>query len=155
MIKQLTLDKPTEYRVFYNDTINILYKKYPDAKVLDVGVGSYWDYSDIWTNYTSIDINGKAHITRSITDSGLPDNSYDIILCNGMYEYVDDAEKMIQEIHRILKPAGIALFGFIGIEYKYHGANGRKYKEENLFEAFKPIEITKFNQEYYYITCVK
>jgi SAM-dependent methyltransferase len=155
MIKQLTSDKPTEYRVFYNNTLNALHKKYPDSKVLDIGVGSYWDYSNVWSDYTSIDTNGKAHITRSITDSGLSDNSYDIILCNGMYEYVDDTKKMIQEIHRILKPAGIVLFGFVGIEYKYHGSNGKKYKEEKLFEAFKTAEVIKFNQEYYYITCIK
>jgi len=155
MIKQLTPDKPTEYRIYYNNKIYALYEKYPNAKILDIGVGSYWNYSEVWADYTSIDINGKAHINKSILDSGLADNSYDIILCNGMYEYIDNIPLMIQEIYRILKPGGIALFGFVGIEYKYHGTNGNKYKEEKLFESFKTSETVKFDQKYYYITCTK
>jgi len=40
----------------------------------------------------------------------LGDESFDIIICNGVYEHVPDAEKLISEIKRLLKKGGICYF---------------------------------------------
>ena len=39
------------------------------------------------------------------------DCSVDLVLCNHTYEHVPDANKLFQEIERVLKPAGVVYFG--------------------------------------------
>ncbi len=41
-----------------------------------------------------------------ITDSALLDNSIDLILCTEVIEHIEDSQKVLHEIHRILKPGG-------------------------------------------------
>lgn len=38
------------------------------------------------------------------------DNSFDVIVCNQMYEHVPDAEQLMREIFRLLKPGGVCYF---------------------------------------------
>ncbi|MBU1076239.1 MAG: class I SAM-dependent methyltransferase [Spirochaetes bacterium] len=39
------------------------------------------------------------------------DNSIDVIICNHIYEHTPDANKLISEIYRVLKPKGVCFFG--------------------------------------------
>jgi len=39
------------------------------------------------------------------------DSSYDIVICNQMYEHVPNANRLMDEIYRVLKPGGICFFG--------------------------------------------
>jgi len=39
------------------------------------------------------------------------DNTFDVALCNQMYEHVPDPFQLMSEIHRVLKPGGICYFG--------------------------------------------
>ena len=34
------------------------------------------------------------------------DNTFDVIICHNVLEYIDDKEKIINELHRVLKPGG-------------------------------------------------
>lgn len=34
------------------------------------------------------------------------DNTFDVILCHNVLEYIDDKEKIVNELHRVLKPGG-------------------------------------------------
>ncbi len=36
--------------------------------------------------------------------------TFDIVICNHVYEHVSDAKKLMQEIYRVLKPGGICYF---------------------------------------------
>ncbi len=43
-------------------------------------------------------------------DTGLAPDSIDVVICAHVYEHVPDAGRMLQEIHRLLKPGGICYF---------------------------------------------
>jgi len=45
-----------------------------------------------------------------------PDGSLDVVVFNHIYEHVVDADAVLTEIHRVLKPAGVA---FLGLGNKY------------------------------------
>lgn len=54
------------------------------------------------------------NITYLCTDgtcAGLADNSVDVIICNQIYEHVDDQQALMDEIYRLLKPDGFCYFG--------------------------------------------
>ncbi|NLW29967.1 MAG: class I SAM-dependent methyltransferase [Fibrobacter sp.] len=40
--------------------------------------------------------------------TGLPDSSFDIIICNHILEHVEDDRRAIRELYRLLKPEGVA-----------------------------------------------
>jgi SAM-dependent methyltransferase len=40
-----------------------------------------------------------------------PDDSFDVVVCNQMYEHVPDARQLLREIRRILVPGGVCYFG--------------------------------------------
>lgn len=56
--------------------------------------------------------NSKNTSFRLTSDERIPfrDNSFDLVICNQVYSYVENSELMIDEIHRIIKPGGICLF---------------------------------------------
>ena len=47
-----------------------------------------------------------------IQDTGLPDGSYDVIVCNHVLEHVDDFRKALREMYRILRPSGSFICSF-------------------------------------------
>lgn len=62
--------------------------------------------------YISADINPNfADHQVDITDISFPDAYFDCILCFHVLGHVDDEEKAIRELLRVLKPDGIALVG--------------------------------------------
>lgn len=62
-------------------------------------------------NYTTADLNSPiADIKLDLMDaSNIPDNSYDIIICNHVLEHVDDANIALSEIYRMLKKGGFCI----------------------------------------------
>jgi ubiquinone/menaquinone biosynthesis C-methylase UbiE len=52
------------------------------------------------------------------------ESTFDVVICSQVYEHVPDAEKMIKEIYRVLKPAGICYFAAtnrLSIEEYHYG----------------------------------
>lgn len=47
-----------------------------------------------------------------IQATGLPDGSYDVIVCNHVLEHVDDFRKALKEMYRILRPGGSFICSF-------------------------------------------
>jgi ubiquinone/menaquinone biosynthesis C-methylase UbiE len=50
-----------------------------------------------------------AMVRMDITNITLPDNSFDVILCNHVLEHVPDDRKAMSELYRVLKPGGWAI----------------------------------------------
>lgn len=142
-MKMIREQIPSPYREWYNEWI----KNHDLGNVLDVGKSRFWEYG-----FDTIDTNKELNptILGDICNSGLPSESYDTVLCNGMYEFVSDPQKMVDECLRIAK--GRVLFGFAGKGYK-------PYKKDWSFYDFKeeiPFDYMKaFNDEYYFILCKK
>lgn len=133
-------------RAWYNDWV----KDNVKGKVLDVGKSRFWDYG-----FETIDINKRLNpsIIGDICNSGLSDNTYDTILSNGMYEFVEDPQKMVDEVKRILKPEGIAIFGFVTKNYKPYKKDW-KYYDENIEFGMNIIKTKEFDN-YKFIICKK
>ncbi|MBV1959948.1 MAG: methyltransferase domain-containing protein [Pseudomonadales bacterium] len=60
------------------------------------------------------EINPRGNISYHTMDAlnmSFEENSYDIVICNQMYEHVPDADRLMDEIYRVLRPGGICFFG--------------------------------------------
>jgi len=81
-------------------------------------------YGDRFKSVIGVDIDepgiayATAHNTRSNVrfrltdgmDTGLDDESVDVVTCTHVYEHVPDAERLMTEIHRVMRPGGACLF---------------------------------------------
>lgn len=62
-------------------------------------------------NYTTTDLfSPLADIKADICNLPFDDNSYDVIFCNHVLEHIPDDTKAMQELYRVLKPAGMGIF---------------------------------------------
>ena len=53
-----------------------------------------------------------AELKLDIQDTGLPDGSYDVIICNHVLEHVGDYMTALKEIRRVLSPGGALICSF-------------------------------------------
>lgn len=61
-------------------------------------------------DYTTADLDSPiADLHLDVTDIDLPDNRYDVVICNHVLEHVNNVSKAFSEIKRILKPGGWAI----------------------------------------------
>ena len=64
-------------------------------------------------DYTTADLyNVDAELKLDITNTGLPDNSYDVVMCNHVLEHVDDVMTALLEMKRIIRPGGFFICSF-------------------------------------------
>lgn len=116
-----------EYRY---DKLNYLprlvnFSSYSGKGMLEVGCGAGIDlvrFGRAGVKVTGIDLSRTAIdlARRNVEQNGLnadlrvmngesmqfPDNSFDVVYAHGVLQYTADANKMISEIHRVLKPGG-------------------------------------------------
>ena len=102
-------------------------KPLSSLSLLDVGssTGIIDNYlADYFLKVTGIDIDKEAiqyakktfekdnlrFIVDDLMDLGFPDNIFDVVVCTQIYEHVPDAQIMIKEIFRVLKPGGVCYF---------------------------------------------
>jgi SAM-dependent methyltransferase len=138
---------PSEFRLWYNDWV----EKNAKGKVLDVGKSRFWDYG-----FDTIDIKTSLNptIVGDIQETGLLADTYDTILCNGMYECVDDPQKMVDEVMRLLAYNGIAIFGFVGKDYYPYRKGWKSYTKGDIdFDFFEILEEKDFDNKYHFIVC--
>jgi len=70
-------------------------------------------------------------------DTGLPSNSVDVILLYYIFNDLENSDRVIRELHRVLKPEGLLSFS----EYNINKISSR-FEKKNLFKLEKKNEIT-------------
>jgi ubiquinone/menaquinone biosynthesis C-methylase UbiE len=100
--------------------------------VLDVGGGTRFMKGmtkyKTWfanTDYKTLDVSSDYHpdITGDIHAIPLADNSVDGVMCRSVLEHVERPADALREMHRILKPGGLA-FIQVPSTYPYHARTG-------------------------------
>lgn len=71
-----------------------------------------------------------------------PDNYFDVVVFNQVYEHVGNPEKSLKEIYRVLKPKGVCYFGARNKLFPMDG----HYKIP--FIAYFPIKLSNFLVKY-------
>ncbi len=69
----------------------------------------------LWKNRISCvtaDLLLKADLQIDIQQTGLPDESFDMIFCNHVLEHVEDFRAALRELYRILRPGGYLICSF-------------------------------------------
>ncbi len=94
------------------------------GKLLDIGcsIGAITDFLSKDFQCTGIDIDKKAidyakktfpnsefHVTNE-GNLDFDDESFDVVVCNGVYEHVQDPKALMKNIYRVLKPDGVCYF---------------------------------------------
>lgn len=139
-------------------------------KALDLGCGT--GIYSVWLAKMGLDVTGvdiskemlskakekvaeeKLNIEFVLADiHGLPfeDHTFDLVVSNITLEFVDDPQKVVSEVLRVLKPGGRFVCGFIGKESVW----GKKYKkqgeekENSVFAHatfFTPMAVKKLSE---------
>jgi len=153
-MKKLKDSVPSPSRVWYNNWISKNAKK---GEILDIGKSQFWDYSDLSYCYKTMDINPKIKpdFVGDICNNTLCNEAFDVILCNRMYEFVSDPQKMADEVYRLLKKGGTAIFGFVGRDYKPYKKNWKFYEYTIDFKKFEILKQKDFDKNYHFIVCKK
>lgn len=82
------------------------------GKLVDIGCGNkpYINYFRHIDKYVGVDVNkGEADIIANAKSLPIENDSIDAVPCNQIIEHDPDPDKIIAEIHRILKPGGILI----------------------------------------------
>ena len=61
---------------------------------------------------TTADLRAGADLKIDIQETGLPNQSFDMIFCNHVLEHVDDLWAALKEVYRIMKPGGNFICSF-------------------------------------------
>ncbi len=139
------LSRVSPFRLWYNDWV----KTNAKGSVLDIGKSVYWDYG-----FPTLDINPKRHPTYlgSAENIDFPDETFDTVLCNGMYEFIDNPQKMIDEAFRITKKGGKVIFGFVGKDYKPYKKPWKFFEGKESIPSHTRVD---FEQNYHFLICQK
>ena len=86
---------------------------------------------------TTADLFAEADLKLDIQDTGLADNSYDVIFCNHVLEHVNDYMKALRELRRILRPGGVLICSFpISPDIDYVDEDPSVTSEEERLKRF-------------------
>jgi SAM-dependent methyltransferase len=135
-----------EVRKKYNELV----EEYAYGDILDVGKSRHWEYC-----FPTIDLNPKLKPTYvgDIQCTDFEDSTFDVVFCNGMYEYVHDKQAMINECIRISK--AYVIFGFVGRSYPKLRENWKHFEGKEAFPVALKKVIEIGDGLYYFIICEK
>ncbi|HLW85833.1 MAG TPA: class I SAM-dependent methyltransferase [Candidatus Sulfotelmatobacter sp.] len=121
-----------------------------NLRVLDVG-GRIQPYRPLIAErvqqYVAIDLaeSPLVAVRANACELPFPENCFDLVFCTQVLEYVREPAAPVREIHRVLKPGGVALFSFAAFypriaddDYWRFTAAGLRY----LLRPFGCVDIT-------------
>ena len=123
-----------------------------DAKVLDVGCGNGWILSKAGAyNLYGLDISHvNCRMTRHFSELHrvvqadaqeipLKDKSFDVVICTDLFEHVPDPASLMEEIHRVLRPGGVLLFG-VPFEQDLSYYSSPRYKRRYRYVHLRSVD---------------
>lgn len=132
--------------------------------VLDIACGEGYGsnlLADIAKSVTAVDIEQHVieraskkytaeniqFITGSVQEIPLADSLFDMVVCYETIEHVDQHDKVMRELKRVLKPGGIILISTPDkTQYTDSGVHSNKYHVRELYEnQFKNLVTASFN----------
>ena len=82
--------------------------------------------------FITADLFHRADLRLDIQDTGLPEESFDVIFCNHVLEHVDNLHAALKELYRIVSPGGMLICSFpidLSIEKTQEGCGVLSRKE--------------------------
>lgn len=124
----------------------------PVADVLDVWCGSrpYDDLLPAGARVVGLDVEGNPYGVADVVSSELlpfPDESFDLVTCVQAFHYMEDPERTVAEVSRVLRPGGSALVSSVfGFEYDRRHFEAR-YTEQQLRALFTGWEDVRVRED--------
>lgn len=87
------------------------------------------------------DLRGTVYLCKGVEESGLLSNMADVLVASNCIDHVDDLDKALSEIRRILKPGG-ELFLNVEVDHEATVCEPIEIREEELGELFSQYERT-------------
>jgi len=130
----------------YRKNLLELLKKYDEGKVvLNLGSGPTYIYRR--TDIVNIDLFAfdEVDIVADVTDLPIEDDSVDLIINTALIEHVDEPQKVVEEMARVLRGGG-EIFCYLPFIAPYHAAPHDFYRWtipgiQKLFAEFQSVEI--------------
>jgi len=119
-------------------------------RVLDVG-GRIQPYRPLIAErlrqYVAVDLAESPLVTLRADACTLPfpENLFDLVFCTQVLEYVPEPAEAVREIHRVLKPGGVALFSFAAFYPRIADDDYWRFTSAGLshrLRSFGRVEIT-------------
>lgn len=117
-----------------------------EAVALDIGASGD-DHREFFPNRTTLDLDASKHadVTGDAHHLPFPDESFEVVVCSEMLEHAEDPQEVINEIRRVLKPAGRVVLT-TRFAFPVHDAPAdywrfTPYGLRKLFREFKILEV--------------
>jgi len=133
------------------ESINKAYKKIKKEgpfKIIDVGCGQK-PYEQLFKptakSYTGVDLDNTADVIADVQDLPFKNGSFALALCFQVLEHVENPQKVVDEIYRVLNKDGRTILTTHGIWYFHPGPHDyhRWTHEglEKLFDKFSEVKV--------------
>ena len=115
-----------------------LLKEFPNCKATAIEIDSY-----IIEVLKTVSHDKKFNVAQqSITDLGFKDSTFDFVITRLVLEHLPDPEKALWEVHRVLRPGGIAVF--VDNDFEMHLKTYPEIPEiKILYEAYCQSRISE------------
>ncbi|MEJ0053540.1 MAG: methyltransferase domain-containing protein [bacterium] len=124
------------------------------AHTLDIGATS-GEHKDYFPDSIAVDIDParKPDVLGDAHRLPFPDGSFERVVCAEMLEHADDPRQVVEEIHRVLAPGGLALLT-TRFAFPVHDAPGdywrfTPYGLRKLFHRFEIVEAAGDSGPFY------
>ena len=99
---------------------------------------------------TGLDVEGNPYGVADVVSNELlpfPDASFDLVMCVQSFQYMDDPDRVVAEIARVLRPGGHALVSSVlGFEYDRRNFEAR-YTEHQLRALFANWDDVRIGED--------